>query len=249
MSQSITELESVVRARMEPELRDYVDVLGKAYNLLGEIVEASNVNQLSLSAKVQVMLAARLQEDLRSVDLTASLGYALAALTHASVVREVAYGMMYLDSDDRALAWWAHQKENKAYPECGHKDVLRDVLGRRFGRADAVDQEYKVYTDMCLAKHANPVLQREYGVLKSPAAIHVVSHPFYSADVVLFCKFALAHSIRAVTTAALLFATELESEEATDWLAAGAVAANDTLLNLTERDGVTNGFPLLATGA
>jgi hypothetical protein len=37
-----------------------VDVLGTAYNLLGEIVEASNANRLSTAAKVQVLLAARL---------------------------------------------------------------------------------------------------------------------------------------------------------------------------------------------
>ena len=156
-----------------------------------------------------MILASRLQTDLRGVALEASLGYALQAMTIASAVREIAVALMYIGADDgRARDWAQHDKEWCTYP-AKHKPALKEVLPRYLPEADdaAVEREYDVYTYLCWAKHANPMLQRGYGITETaPDAAHLERQPNASPDTLWCCRYAIAQAVRAALWAVGVFA-------------------------------------------
>ena len=115
---ALVDVEADVRAELASELAQYHLAVSSAFGLLGEIVDSGNRRNLPLAAKIDVLLASRLQTDLRAVDLLSTLGYALQATTIASTVREIAVALMYIGgSNDRARDWGDHDKERRSYPQ------------------------------------------------------------------------------------------------------------------------------------
>lgn len=235
----IEELEENVRGRLREELRDYKSLVATAFNLVSELnrIASEDNDRLGPVARLQMVIFARLQGDLRVCEWAASTGYALQAMTMASAIHEVAYALIYLgDSDARAKEWIEHEKMHKQYPECGHRAVI-DHAGKYFDLSDVKKrQEYSIYQQLCLAKHGNPLIQREYGVVETPEAMMVQQLPYYSARTLRFARFAIFHAVRAVGSAAWVFIRLHLSEKRQNELISYLVALGDEYKRIGERD-------------
>lgn len=196
---SISTVEEQVRAQLEPHLAPYAEFAGHAFTLIEDVTDiaSSGVLPQTAPANIQLTVLGRLQGDLRACWLSASVGYALPAMTLASSIQEIAFGAAYLESsDDRAREWVEHENEKKQYPECGHRRTIESVAPLLLLSPVQVDQEYQIYRQLCWAKHGNPVLQRSYGIESVEGRARVHPQPHYSKETTRLCQFALANGTR-----------------------------------------------------
>lgn len=211
-SADVLDHEAQVAEQLAAELAEYHDLAMSTYNLISELTEVANreTDRLPAAAKIQMMIFARLQGDLRVCEMAAGSGYALQAMTIASTIHEVAYGLTHLDaSDERAREWMTHSNARRQYPEIGHRAVIQAAVRMLeldpSVEAQQADQEYSVYQQLCWAKHANPIIQRHYGIEITPEQLEVQQIPFYSQDTVRYIRYALLHAAHAVVTAIHIF--------------------------------------------
>lgn len=201
---ALTQLEASVRRALADELVDYSALLGRVYNAIthGLVLFGKHDNPPPV-AKLQALILARILADLRVCQWTATGGYVFQAITLASVLHEVSYGLIYLGkSDDRAKEWIEHDNLKKTYPECGHRQTIKEVRKYFPELTDQhLETEYAVYQQMCLAKHGNPQLQRQYGALEKEGMIEIQHPPYYSERTVFYARYALLHASRAAATA------------------------------------------------
>ena len=200
--------ENDVRRQLASGLREYEALTASIYNAVLEACNfyAANPQISTPSANLQMLLLQRLIADLRVCQDAACTGYALQAMTLAATVHEVAYGLAYIGaSDQRAREWSEHTNERKQYPLSGHKSCIQDA-GKHIGLdAAQIDQEYRIYQELCWGKHANPVLQREYGALDRGDHAEVQQQPYYSERTLAFGRYGLFHALRSVATALVVF--------------------------------------------
>jgi hypothetical protein len=186
------------------ELVDYSSLVGKVYNAVTHGLELfSQHDNPPPVAKLQALILARLLADLRVCQWAATGGYVFQAITLASVLHEVSYGLVYLGkSDQRAKEWVEHDNLKKPYPECGHRQTIKEVRKYFPELTDQhLETEYAVYQQMCLAKHGNPQLQRQYGALDKGGMIEIQHPPYYSERTVFYARYALLHAARSAGTA------------------------------------------------
>lgn len=224
---------------MKEPLADYLRLASEVYDAFGRALLSVNPAQTKLrpAGNVQLLVFARVLGDLRACQRAAADGYAMQALTLAATIHEVSYAATYLeDSDDRAREWIEHANVKKQYPECGHEQVIRAV-GKRFDLPEEkIQQEYEIYRQLCLAKHGNSVLQRQYGSFAQGELRVVLQIPYFSERTVRFARFALLHACRAVAIALDRFAIlHLEEDAARTLIPELADLANETQ-RLAERD-------------
>jgi hypothetical protein len=238
------DIEAEVALQLAPYLGLYESSISDAFNLLARyimtMVELSDGTVEGL-AKVRLLLATRLQGDLRVVYQTARLGYGLPAMTIASVVQEVAFVMLYVDSDARAKEWEQHQERKMSYPRCGHKAVLEYAF-KTWNVPGIVDKFYTAYTELCLAKHANPMLQRAYGSVKDEDGRQLMAYPHFSEQVLRTCRFAIAQATQAVLVAVDALASALDPAGGIG-LRQNIKTAHTTLMDLMVKDGLATKRP------
>lgn len=215
-SVAIEEVERDVTERLRGDLADYRALVAVGWNMVGDLLSraAAHSAELTHAGKIGMPLLARIQADLRATMRVAETGYALPALTLASSLHENAYISMYIgDSDERAREWMEHQKTHKQYPECGHANVIQAVAPQFGLTADQIERERIVYSQLCWAKHGNPILQRTYGIEQVEKNVLVHQIPYYSQETVRFCRFAIFHAVRPVASAGLVFALQHLADE------------------------------------
>ena len=205
---SIAAVEEQVRAELEPHLAPYAECADRAFTLIEDVTDlASGILPQTAPANIQLLVLGRLQGDLRACWLSASVGYALPAMTLASSIQEIAFGAAYLESsDDRAREWVEHENEKKQYPECGHRRTIESVAPLLSLTPEQVDQEYQIYRQLCCAKHGNPVLQRTYGIDSVQGRARVQPQPRYSEETKRLCQYALANGTRPLLFLLQVFA-------------------------------------------
>lgn len=189
--------EARVRDRLGAELEPFQHFVLHLVNLLPELVEALLETQ-RFSAKIRALIVARLAADLRVCEWAAMNGYSLQAMTVAAAIHEIAWGLMYVgDSDDRAEQWASHNNQRKQYPQHGHVNVVEQV-GKAIGMLpDKITTEQQIYWNLCMAKHGNPILHRNYGYEDTGETTRIHWLPYYSSETVRQARFALLQAGRS----------------------------------------------------
>ena len=206
---SLRVAEAEAGTRLEPQLHAHSDTTERAFNTVGLVLGAAPeiaFRDVSLSRRVATLLMVRLSNDLRGVALLALRGYSLQAAALVASMYEVAYCIAYIGSDEsRADAWVKH--DDPAKPFRNVKALTEEVF-RSSGVDDAEKSsaaQYRVYRQLCLAKHSNPLLQQHYGHCSEDEAIVVMNGPDTSDESLRVAQFALEHSARLTVLALASF--------------------------------------------
>ncbi len=128
-------------------------------------------------------------------------GYAMAAASHTATIFEMGFRTLYLrNSPERAKEWVRHEEAKRSYPE-NVKLAIKDFFtyaGVTKLDPSVVEKAYKVYTEACWAKHGNPILQKQFGILREGDKNLIQLVPYYGHQPVAMSRLAAIHSIRIV---------------------------------------------------
>ncbi len=211
IEESLGASERQVSKELESTLAAHAAVSERAFNSVGLTLSAAPeapISQVSLARRTVSVLMVRLSNDLRVVALTGLRGYALQAASLASSMYEVAYGIVYIGGNDtRAEAWVNHDDPTRPFRNI--RTLTTDVA-RSLG-VDNPDQAaagwYRVYRQLCLVKHSNPIVQRDHGHYSDTEenAEFVMNGPDAGEASVRVAKFALEHATRLTVLALASF--------------------------------------------
>ena len=162
---SLVDSERAAGIAISKELEAYLDAVDAAYKAMGMVMEAVPEQLLEatpLARRVTSMLLARLANDMRCSSLLVMHGYGVQAASIISSAYEVACSIVYIGSDeDRAQRWVNHS--SRTSPFMGAKPLTEAVVRECSPESD-YRSVYEKYSDLCMAKHANPILQMWFGV-------------------------------------------------------------------------------------
>ncbi len=208
-AESLDTAEKHAAGQLEPQLREHQHITADAFNMISILlaqVPEGPMNTLPKALHVAVKLLLRLSNDLRSVQILASLGYPIQALTIAASMCEVTFAIVWIGADEtRAQAWLDHNDPTK--PVRNLRTMMHDGLAA-LGVPDPgarTKAEYKVYGQLCWAKHANPILEKRFGIDVSADKVISANGPDASEHAVRAALFALEHAARFVPIASASF--------------------------------------------
>ena len=208
--------------KLGPDLKEHTELALGTFNLIGELLahlpeEVFAARQQSL--KVANGLLARLANDLRCVALLANRGYPIQGGILAATIYEIAFTIAYIGSDDgRAQKWIDHEEPTKPFEDAWM--LTREGL-RKLDITDADAQtaiEYRTYSQLCMNKHVNPLLQKEHSYRIQDGAIVTLLGPDDTEEAIRPAQFALEHAVHLASLAMLSsvqqhLATRLKSKE------------------------------------
>jgi hypothetical protein len=180
------------------ELNAHLSLTENAFNLIGKVVSSLpqlTIAEVSQSRKVATALLVRLSNDLRSAALLACRGYALQALSLVASMYETAFAIAAIGTDD-ALAdqWITHEDPIRSWKSV--YELTRDGLAK-LGVPNIDTQaavEYRVYRQLCMAKHVNPLVQAQHGHQLQAQTVVVANGPDLSEPAIRAAWFALEHA-------------------------------------------------------
>ena len=185
---------------LDSQLRDHALLTEKAFNLIGEVIGRmleTPLREVSQSRKVLTALLVRLSNDLRSAALLALRGYPIQAATLVGSMYEVAYTIAYIGADDSlAQEWIDHDDPTRLFRQVKH---LTEKVLAKLGVRDVEEQtgvQYRVYRQLCLAKHANPLFQTQHAYQSRDGYIIAMNGPDASESAIRTAWFALEHAAR-----------------------------------------------------
>jgi hypothetical protein len=192
--------EKQAEAHLRGELHDHLSLAREMYNVGTDAIDLvrGNLHPYRPSAGARLALLAKLLSDLRAATVVALNGYAPQAAVIGSSLYETAMTATYIGTDDTlAQAWSKHGKTKPTEP---FKTIwtLTEGVVRRFviDNIEAITAaRYRVYSEMCLAKHNNALFLAQHVFLKVGDDIAFVSGPDASEQAVRTASFVFAHGI------------------------------------------------------
>lgn len=200
---SIEETEAAAVKTLSDELAAHNQLAVRAFNLVGSTCAALPVrpsSEVPKSCKVANTLLLRISNDLRGVTILANHGYGIQAAALAASLYESAYTVAYIGGDETLAEEWINHED----PKKPFRDVrsLTEKGLANLGFQTIKEQaeiEYKVYQQLCMSKHANPLFQMRHGIRVEDKERKFVlfNGPDTSPEAVRVCWFALEHSSAA----------------------------------------------------
>jgi len=188
---------------LQDELKEHLNLAEFAHDTISLVLEHlpdKPIREVPLSVRVKINLLTRMFNDLRSASLLAQRGYALQAASLVSSICEVAYTVSTIADEEVAREWIEYGDPTRSFKDM--KNMIRDALSRVAEKegvddsslAKQVDIEYKVYRQLCLVKHANPILQSEHGFWEDDDNMGPLTGPDTCEEAVRVAWFALEHA-------------------------------------------------------
>ncbi|HEY5022476.1 MAG TPA: hypothetical protein VII30_08325, partial [Gemmatimonadaceae bacterium] len=133
---------------------------------------------------------------MRSAVLLIQRGYVLQALSLAAGMLELAFTVGWIGNrDDHAVNWQTWTNDKKV-PTDNVWNAIRETFNNG-GQLDAVIQpEYDHYTQLCKAKHGNPIIFRTFGIRLVDEQLVVYHGPYLSAEVIHASRLAMWYVVR-----------------------------------------------------
>jgi hypothetical protein len=208
-SEALDQAELGAMATLDPQLRDHALLTEQAFNLIGEVLGGmpeAPLCEVSQSRKALTALLVRLSNDLRSAALLALRGYPIQAAILVAAMYEVAYSIAYIRSDDTlAQAWIDHDDPTRPFGQVKH---MTEKVLEKLGVADIDSQtnaQYRIYRQLCMAKHANPLFQTQLGYQLRDEYVLAMNGPDTSESAIRVAWFSLEHAARLSFLAVAVF--------------------------------------------
>lgn len=206
-AESLADAEKKALAELDTELGNHGKLNMQAFNLVGTILShlpERNIQDIPLSQKVCTSLLVQLSNDLRAASLIALLGYAVQSVTIVSSMFETAFCIAAIGADESlAKKWVQHDDPTKAF--LGVKSMLKMGL-EKIEHPTPNEQtqiEYRIYRQLCMAKHANPIFQMQHGFVIQDGNVVAMNGPNTSENFIRAAWFAMEHAT-ALTYVALI---------------------------------------------
>jgi len=197
-SQSLEEAERQAQQQLNLELNDHLKLTETAFNLISEAVSKipeQPIRNMPQSLKVSVVLINRISNDLRAASLLSLLGYPTQATEIVASLYESAFTIAYIGTDERlAQEWIDHDDPTRPFADV--RKMTRSGLAK-LGVPNLEEQtstEYRVYRQLCMAKHANPLYQMQHGYQLVGGNVAAFNGPDTSESAILAAWFALEHA-------------------------------------------------------
>ncbi len=176
-----SQAEALVRKRLRPELRDVLRVASELEGALRGIVERRGDEEPQQLAGVQSILAGRLADDLRAMQLLSLSGYAHQVASLGATAYEVAFIFAYLGEDaSRAQSWLEHEDVTKL--PWKRTDMVREATKFAFPTDPAAGSKQEVfYKFLCWYKHANPNALKRFAPSHNALSHALNSDPTFSS--------------------------------------------------------------------
>jgi hypothetical protein len=144
---------------------------------------------------VATKLLFRIYDDLRSLVLLAERGYPLQAASIAASVYETGFSLALVCADfELARKWAMHDDPTRSWHPV--KDLARRA--RMFmndpNASETAARDYKNYRQLCMGKHANPLLQLQHGHVFEDLTVIFTPGPDTSEAGIRGGMFALEHA-------------------------------------------------------
>lgn len=198
--ESLGQAELQAMDTLDPQLRDHALLTEQAFNLIGEVlgrIPETPLRDVSQSRKVLTALLVRLSNDLRSAALLALRGYPIQAAALVASMYEVAYSIAYIRSDDAlAQEWIDHDDPTRPFRQVKH---MTEKVLKKLGVTDVdrqTDTQYRVYRQLCMAKHTNPLFQMQHAYQLRDGHVVAMNGPDTSESAIRAAWFALEHAAR-----------------------------------------------------
>ena len=166
-TRSLEHAETEARAALQAELSHHLELTQDVINLIGDSLALApelKVVEVPASRKVATNLLIRISNDIRSACILAVSGYPVQSLALVACIYEGAFTVAFISCDDDLAREWINYCD-PARPFRDAKTLTQEGLQKlRHPQADTqAIIEYKIYRQLCWAKHNNPILQKEYG--------------------------------------------------------------------------------------
>ena len=156
-------------------LAEPLKTVESTYGLLAKAAQAaldSPAPQDIRARNVAMKLLARLGQDLACTIPLVATGYPVQALSIAASVFEVSFTVAYIrDEHARAQEWIDHDDPTRPFKRV--LDLLQDVIAANSAK------HYSTYRQLCMAKHANPLLEQSFGIQEQDGEILVRGGPVF----------------------------------------------------------------------
>lgn len=196
--ESLEDAEQEALKILEPELSHHGELNLQAFNLVGLTLGSlpeQNIQDIPLTRKIATCLLVQISNDLRTSSLLAIKGYSVQAVTIVSSMFESAYCIAAIGSDQSlAEKWVNHDDPTRSF--MGVKAMVRQGL-INLGHPNVekqTDIEYRVYSQLCMAKHANPLFQMQHGYIIQEGKVVSINGPTTSEDSIRAAWFAMEHA-------------------------------------------------------
>jgi hypothetical protein len=243
-AESLGDAELRAMQTLERELASYLQVTELAFYAIGLATSRMPelpVREVTQSCKVVTGLLMRLSNDLRSTALLACRGYAVQAVSLVSSMFEVAYTIAAIGSDEKLAQQWIEYDD----PTRTFKDIptliragLRNLSVPNPNKQ--FSSEYLIYRQLCLAKHANPLFQRQLAYRLVGNVVESSNGPDTSEPAIKAACFALDHAAHLAIVALRSFVNHqltLESRNELRRPLAALMAARQKLSDIAQSRG------------
>lgn len=217
MSKTLEEVETESHTALNSELADSRIFLNAVVELVGKSAQSLRNEDLAVqnsATRVAVLLGIRLINDARGVSLLARIGYGMQAASLASSIYEIAHTLAYIGADNALANQWFDHDKVLSTP---FGDILKVTKGglKKLGIPEqSAFGEYQVYSQLCMAKHGNPLLQQQHGLKVSNETVTPQTGPDTSDDSIRLCRFAMEMSGSSILIALQSFISNHAPEEA-----------------------------------
>ena len=207
--ESIEEAEIQATKDLEPQLARHlaltdlgIDVIMLALSQAPDLP----VLQVPQSRKVATGLLIRIANDARSAALVAMRGYALQACSIIASTYEAAYTIAAIGLDNElAQQWIDHDDPTRPFMEVRkmtHKALVELQVRDPDTQASV---EYLNYRQLCMAKHSNPLLQKQHGYKLQGGDVVFINGPDVSEYSVRAAWYALERAAQLASVAIASF--------------------------------------------
>jgi hypothetical protein len=170
-------------------LREYVTLFDDTSDMYDAVFTARTRGSRSLPGPAQVMAVILTQAltGLRCTVQAARTSYPLQAMGLAAGVFEQTHHAMYIaGNEDRATKWREHQNRWAWLPKGVRiSDVIRSTVSAlnvvyptAAARQKEIERRQRVYQELCMGKHGNPIALRKWGVLIQNRTLSVLAGPY-----------------------------------------------------------------------
>jgi len=217
--ESLADAERDALKSLDSELNRHGKLNMQAFNLIGFALSrlpVIDIHKVPLPRKIATSLLVKISNDLRTASLLALTGYAVQAITIVSSMFESSYCIAAIGSDkDLAQKWVDH--DTPIGPFMGVRAMVEKGL-KNLGHPSVSKQtevEYRVYRQLCMPKHTNPLFQMEYGYIIREGEVVAMNGPNTSEDTVRAAWFAMEHATALAFIALICFVNSIWGWKAT----------------------------------
>ena len=216
----LTAVEQICQKHYDEELSDLAATVDTALEFMlafgDTFYEQLDMRNLSDDENIPLLLFSRLFSDLRAAQTLARNGYANQAAALAANAYEVSFELSYcVDTPGYGTIWAEHRIKEKT-PSQRKKRVLETFKNMGVPNPKLrLESEERIYTQLCMMKHSNPISQAHFGYIRSNDKTQPYMGPDPFPRSLRLSGFALINMVRWIFIGVqrMLFAWGINDEE------------------------------------